>query len=223
MKDDQIREPLNEPPIPLGPDSEGKQRQLNVNPLAVDGVMSFGDLHPFQKDVLEFNDLQKAKSDPKERQEVMMAWSGISRSFSSLGSYSSDENAYVIDIPPKTSKAMKAVGDYTLCHNHPTGTSFSLADWETAFRTNLKEIQAIGEYDGKSYLYVLKRPGKRWPNVDLANMFSKQEEESRAHVDIKRALGKVSEKDHFFQLRHDINSELSRLTGVKYNIYLVRR
>lgn len=65
------------------------------------------------------------------------------------------------------------MGDMVLTHNHPRGTAFSYADLQLAFIANLSEIRAIGTVaDGRSFLYVLRRPEGGWPLEKLREIIA---------------------------------------------------
>ena len=69
-----------------------------------------------------------------------------------------------VKIPQELTDKLKAHGNATLTHNHPGGTSFSMADVMYAQQANLKEIRAVGV--DQPFLYILKRPKEGWPDRD---------------------------------------------------------
>jgi hypothetical protein len=53
--------------------------------------------------------------------------------------------------------------DATMTHNHPLGTTFTVADVGAAMRHNLMELRVVAEVDGVRTLYRLQRPAAGWP------------------------------------------------------------
>ena len=60
-----------------------------------------------------------------------------------------------VGLPQDTWRKAK---DSVLIHNHPNSSSFSMEDWLTAKKLDMKEIRAVG----KDYTYVLERPEGGW-------------------------------------------------------------
>lgn len=219
-----LQEPLNEPPVFAGWHENGNPNMVNVNkqPLKPDGTLTIDQLTDKQREILSFNDLQLAKTDLTQRQEKMLAWSPTGQTLSVVGAFKASLQSYEIKIPRRYSKDMRNAKDYTACHNHPKGTSFSMEDWKAAFNCNLKELQAIGQYGQTKYLYVIERPANGWPNdIELDALYDKQKNAAMRILRSKKANREI-EQITSFDVRHQTNVEMSNDLDVKYKVYAIK-
>jgi len=90
-------------------------------------------------------------------------------------------------------------------HNHPGGSSFSTNDICVASKGNLKEIRAVGEVDGKRYIYSAKPGRNGWPTRNaIANAYNRYQQEVKNELVNGFRNGTISKSQYY---KTDVNHE----------------
>lgn len=121
-------------------------------------------------------------------------------------------NTGSVKFTPQQSAMMKG---NTLTHNHPSGSTFSVADIDTLERTGLYKIKAVGEKDGYELDYTITRKKKTTPGFkDEYEKYQKErKKEHNAYynkIKADNAAGKISDEEYnkkVVKLNKKVNNE----------------
>ncbi len=106
--------------------------------------------------------------------------------------------------------------DAIVVHNHPLGSTFSLADVETAIHQNLKELIVVTEQN----IYTIKRPKHTWgiefENTEISELLKSCENLSRSMVEKLIAQSEIKSEDREAIILHYIWVFFFNLFNIEY-------
>lgn len=116
-----------------------------------------------------------------------------------------------------TKSEIKKMKNCIVSHNHPSGASFSLADWTVFKRAKLQELRAIGE--GKVYyIRVGEKAEQLWnmPDDDFIELYEDIRKKIRKEYHNLYKSGKINKKERLLLSSDEYNRIIAEKVGVKY-------
>ena len=116
-----------------------------------------------------------------------------------------------------TKSEIKKLKNCIVSHNHPSGASFSLADWTVFKRAKLQELRAIGE--GKVYyIRVGEKAEQLWnmPDDDFIELYEDIRKKIRKEYHNLYKSGKINKKERLLLSSDEYNRIIAEKVGVKY-------
>ena len=116
-----------------------------------------------------------------------------------------------------TRKEIRKMRGCIVSHNHPSGASFSIADWNVFKRAKLQELRAIG--DNQVYYIRLKDNAeilKNMDNVEFAELCKKTQRDVRKEYQKLYKSGKINRQEALLQSSDEYNRLVAEKVGVEY-------
>lgn len=116
-----------------------------------------------------------------------------------------------------TKSEIKKMKNCIVSHNHPSGASFSLADWTVFKRAKLQELRAIGE-DKVYYIRVGEKAEQLWnmPDDDFIELYEDIRKKIRKEYHNLYKSGKINKKERLLLSSDEYNRIIAEKVGVKY-------
>lgn len=116
-----------------------------------------------------------------------------------------------------TKSEIKKMKNCIVSHNHPSGASFSLADWTVFKRAKLQELRAIGE-DKVYYIRVGEKAEQLWnmPDDDFIELYADIRKKIRKEYHNLYKSGKINKKERLLLSSDEYNRIIAEKVGVKY-------
>lgn len=116
-----------------------------------------------------------------------------------------------------TKSEIKKMKNCIVSHNHPSGSSFSLADWTVFKRAKLQELRAIGE-DKVYYIRVGEKAEQLWnmPDDDFIELYEDIRKKIRKEYHNLYKSGKINKKERLLLSSDEYNRIIAEKVGVKY-------
>lgn len=102
-------------------------------------------------------------------------------------------------------------------HNHPSGASFSLADWSVFKRAKLQELRVVGK-DRVYYIRAGEDAGKLWnmPYCDFIKLCEKIRKKTRKEYHNLYKSGKINKQERLLLSSDEYNRIIAEKVGIKY-------